>query len=200
MPGQGTHAPLKAKAEDLPDQPGFPIVEIPKDPQQDNDKSDGNGVIIIPSPGMPQTATPPSGPHTAVQGIETDHQMEDNDMKIARTEPELLATPVPVPSFFPPSSPLRLTKRLLKSQTSMSTTSPNRACLLTKSQLTKRPRCHPKTSPTPTSRLPGRGVSTLVAGSVARSIILPQAQPLPERQEVLQRCGKVRDSQQCSAP
>jgi hypothetical protein len=120
---------LKAKAEDLPEQPGFPIVEIPKDPQQDNDKSDGNGVITIPSPSMPQAATPPSGSHTAVQGIEIDHQMEDNDMTIARTEPELLPILVLSPSFFPPSSPLQMTKRLLKSQTSMSTTSPNCACL-----------------------------------------------------------------------
>lgn len=96
MPGKGTHAPLTIKVEDLPDQPGFPIVEVPKEPQQDNDKSDGNGVIIIPSPGMPQASTPSSGSHTAAQGIETDHQMEENDMEIARTEPELLPTFGPV--------------------------------------------------------------------------------------------------------
>jgi hypothetical protein len=161
MPGKGTHAPLTEKAEDIPDQPGFPIVEIPKDPQQDNDKSDGNGVIIIPSPGMPQAATPPSESHTAAQGIETDHLMEDNDMKIARTEPELFPTLVPSPSFFSPSTPLQMTKRLLKSQTSMPMTSPNHACLLTKSQPTKRPRCHPKKSPTPTSRLPGSATRVL---------------------------------------
>lgn len=96
MPGKGTSAPMVAKAEDVSD---VPIVVAPpsmpqvSEPLHDTGKPDDSPVIVIPSPGKPQASASSSRSGVAIEDIETDHQMEDNEMKITRTDPKLPTFP-----------------------------------------------------------------------------------------------------------